>query len=203
MSPLPVLAEVLSMTETGRVRAAVALALGYATALGVIAAAAVVLGSQLDASSSTSRATALVDLVGGIALVLAAVRIKARARRDPDAGLPGWIRRVGSMGIVFAFALGAFLPPYVVAVAAGNEIVREGLTGGIVWAQAVVFVVVACLGVTTPIVVVVASPGSPQRRLASWKAWLERNWQLVASWIVLVAGAYLAVKGGYELTQLD
>lgn len=203
LSPLPVLAEVLSMTESGRVRAAVALAVGYASALAVIAAAAVLLGSNLDHTTTTSRATAIVDLVGGVVLVVAGLRIGAQARTHPEAGLPGWIQRVGSMGIVFAFCLGAFLPPYVVAVAAGNTIVREGLGGGIPWGQAVVFVLCASIGVTTPIVVVLASPGSPGDRLISWKVWLERNWQIVASWIALVAGVYLSIKGGYGLIRAE
>lgn len=201
LSPLPVLAEVLSMTESGRVRAAVALAIGYASALAVIAAAAVLLGSKLDSTSTTSKGTAIIDLVAGVLLVVVAIRMKAKARSNPDAGLPGWIQRVGSMGIVFAFCLGAFLPPYVVAVAAGNEIVREGLSSGIPWWQAVVFVICASIGVTTPIVIVLLSPGSPEERLASWKSWLEHNWQIVASWIVLVAGVYLAIKGGIELAK--
>jgi threonine/homoserine/homoserine lactone efflux protein len=201
MSPLPVLAEVLSMTESGRVRPAVALALGYALALGVIAVAAVVVGSQASSGSTASKTTAIVDLVAGVLLLLGALRTRRRSRNDPDAGLPKWISRVGSMSTVFAFALGAFLPPYVVALAAGNEIVREGLSSGMAWAQALVFVVVACIGVVTPIVIVVASPSGAEARLATWKAWLERHWQTVVAVILLVAGIYLVLKGAWELHQ--
>lgn len=201
MSPLPVLAEVLSMTESGRVRPAVALAVGYASALAVIAAGAVILGSQASSGSTASRTTAIVDLVAGVLLVLGAVRTRRRTRRDPDAGLPGWISRVGSMSVLFAFALGAFLPPYVVALAAGNEIVRAGLSGGMAWTQAAAFVVFACLGVVTPIVIVVASPSGAEARLATWKTWLERHWQTVVAVILLVAGIYLLIKGGWELSQ--
>jgi hypothetical protein len=202
MSPLPVLAEVLSMTESGRVRAAVALATGYALTLGVIAAAAVMVGDQASSSSSgTSKATAVVDLVAGVVLVVVAVRTRAKSRRDPTSGLPGWISRVGSMSTVFAFGLGVFLPPYVLAVAAGNEIVRQGLSGHLPWAQALVFVLVACIGVITPIVVVVASPGGAEARLATWRAWLERNWQKVVVVLLLVAGTYLAAKGVVELVR--
>ena len=202
MSPLPVLAEVLSMAESGRVRPAVALALGYATALAAIAVAAVVVGDQASTSSEgAGTVTAVVDLAAGVLLVLAGLRTIRRARRDPGAGLPSWIARVGSMSVVFAFALGAFLPPYVVAMAAGNEIVRQGLSGELAWVQAAVFTVVACLGVTVPIVVVVASPAGAEARLASWRHWLERHWHTVVSVILLVAGAYLLAKGGYELSQ--
>lgn len=189
------------MTESGRVRPAVALACGYALALAVIAVAAVIVGSQASSGSTASTTTAVVDLAAGVLLLLLAFRTRRRARLDPDAGLPGWISRVGSMSVVFAFALGAFLPPYVVALAAGNQIVREGLGGGMAWVQAAVFVAVACLGVVTPIVVVVASPSGAEARLATWKAWLERHWQSVVAVIVLVAGVYLLVKGGWELGQ--
>jgi hypothetical protein len=105
------------------------------------------------------------------------------------------------MSVPFAFALGVFLPPYVVAVAAGNEIVRQGLSGDLAWAQAAVFTLVACLGVTIPIVVVLAAPSGAEARLASWRTWLEGHWQSVVSVILFVAGAYLVVKGGYELAQ--
>lgn len=189
------------MTESGRVRPAVALAFGYASALAVIAVGAVILGSQVSSGSSASTTTGVVDLVGGLLLLVFALRTRQRARRNPDAGLPGWISRVGSMSTLFAFALGAFLPPYVVAVAAGNEIVRRGLSGNLAWAEAVVFVVVACLGVVTPIVIVVASPSGADARLATWKGWLERHWHTVVVVIVLVAGVYLAAKGIWEISQ--
>ena len=63
------------------------------------------------------------------------------------------------------------------------------------------FVLVACLGVTVPIVVVVASPSGADARLASWRTWLEHHWQTVVSVILLVAGTYLAVKGVVELIR--
>ena len=64
MSPLPILAEVLSMTESGRVRSAVSLAVGYALALGVIAVASVAIGDQASSSpSGASTTTAVIDLV--------------------------------------------------------------------------------------------------------------------------------------------
>ncbi len=173
--------------------------MGYACALAVIAVAAVGFGSQLSSSSSGSTATAIVDIVAGVVLALLAVRTRRRAQRDPDAGLPSWISRVGSMSTVFAFALGAFLPPYVLAVAAGNEIVRQGLEGDAAWLEAAVFVVAACIGVTAPIVIVVASPGGAEARLATWRHWLERHWQTVVSVILVVAGVYLVVKGVVEL----
>jgi len=190
------------MTESGRVRSAVSLAVGYALALGVIAVASVAIGDQASSSpSGASTTTAVIDLGLGLLLVGAAARTRRRSRRDPDAGLPRWISRVGSMSVVPAFALGAFLPPYVLAVAAGNEIVRQGLGGDLAWAQALVFVLVACLGVTVPIAVVVASPSGADARLASWRTWLEHHWQAVVSGILLAAGTYLAVKGVVELIR--
>jgi len=79
--------------------------------------------------------------------------------------------------------------------------VREGLSGGMAWTQAIVFVIVACIGVVTPIVIVVASPSGAEARLATWKAWLERHWQTVVAVILLAAGIYLVIKGAWELHQ--
>ncbi len=202
MSPLPVLAEVLSMTESGTLRPAVALAIGYAGALAVIAAAAVLIGERVSGSSTgTSRATEIFDLVAGVVLLGAAVHNRRRAIRDPDAGLPRWLERVGSMSTLFAFALGAFLPPYVVAAAAGNQIVRQSLPDQWQWVQGVVFVAVASLGVVTPIVVVAASPGGAEARLATWRRWLERHWTTVVFVLLVAAGAYLVAKGVTELVR--
>ena len=172
-------------------------------ALAVVAGAAVVISDQASSSSQgTSTVTAVLDLVLGVVLLgVGARRLRRRTGGAPAAGLPNWLARVGSMSVVFAFALGVFLPPYVVAAAAGSEIVRQGLGGGLAWFQAVVFVAVACLGVLVPIVVVVASPGGAERRLATWRAWLERHWQTVVGVILVVAGVYLAVKGGVELVR--
>lgn len=200
LSPLPVLAQVLTMVETGRTGAAVGIAIGWFSALALIGLAAVVVGAQVDASSSgTSTATAIVDLALGAALLVLALRRWLRWRTGDRGSLPGWIGRLASMSVPVGIALGAFLPPYVVAVAAGNVIVRsgQGRTAAIV--AVAVFAVLGSIGVILVPGLVIAQPARAEVRLASWRGWLEANWQMVVTILFAVVGAYLLVKGIAEL----
>lgn len=198
MSPMPVLASVVLLTtEHGRPKA-VALAGGWFTALAVIGVATVLLSGTvtIDPSSSSGTVSALLDLALGVAAVVYGVVVRRRAGSGTDA-TPGWMSRLDHMPAAAAFALGAFLPPYVIVVAGANEILRTDTSSTTRAVATAVFVIVGSLGAILPPLASTGAQGAA--RIERWRSWLLGNWQTVLSWLLVAAGVYLAVKGGAEL----
>lgn len=200
MSPMPVLASVLLLTtDHGRPKAA-ALAAGWFSALAVIGAATILLSGKITVhpSSTSGTVSAVVDVALGVLCVAYALRVRRRAAAGTD-DTPGWVGRLDRMPPLAAFALGAFLPPYVVVFAGANEIIRQDTTDTARAVATAVFVVIGSLGALLPVLASAGAQGDA--RIERWRTWLMAHWQTVLSWLLLVAGVYLAVKGGVELTR--
>ena len=199
--PLPILASVLCLTsERGRTKAA-ALAAGWFGVLAVIGIVAVVLGQNLDTSpsSTTSTATAWLDVVLGVLAIGYGVVLRGRARSG-TAAEPAWMGRLDGMSPWVAFGLGAFIPPYMLVVAGANDILRTDASTPALVAGVLVFAVVGSLGVLVPLLVTVLSP-DPDALLARWRAVLMARWQVALFVLLALAGVYLVLKGAYELTS--
>jgi len=91
--------------------------------------------------------------------------------------------------------LGAFLPNYVLVVAAVTNVLEAGLSRG--WATALVlgWVVVASLGVAAPLLVVLVRRDRAPETFALWRTWLVTNGSALVLGVLGVVGALLAVKG--------
>ena len=61
------------------------------------------------------------------------------------------------------------------------------------------YVVIGSLGILIPILVTVIRPKSSDAVLASWRTWLQANWQVLMFWLLVGIGTYLVVKGIIEL----
>jgi hypothetical protein len=201
LEPIPILAGVLLLTaERGRPKA-IAFGVGWAFALGVVAVATALIGADVStpSDSTSSKASAVLDILLGLAAVVIAFRTRAKARGNADAGTPGWMKTLDTMKPRAAFLLGCFLPPYVIAAAVSNQIIRLDLTTQQRVVAVILFAVVGSLGVLIPIMVTVVRPNRSEAILTSWRAWLQANWHLVLFWMLLGIGIYLAIKGVIEL----
>jgi hypothetical protein len=203
LEPLPVLGGVLLLTaERGRPKA-IGFLLGWAFALSIIGVAIVVVGGQVStpSGSTSSKVSAVLDIVLGVVIVGLALRTRAKAARGTERTTPGWMKRLDTVSPAAAFLLGAFLPPYLLAVAVGNEIARRDLSTTQRIVAVVSYVVIGSIGILIPILVTVVRPSRADALLATWRAWLQLHWQVVLVWLLLVIGAYLVVKGIVELAH--
>jgi Sap, sulfolipid-1-addressing protein len=203
LEPIPLLGGVLLLTaERGRPKA-IAFLLGWALALALIGIAVVIVGGNVStpSDSTSSNVSAAIDVVLGLALCVFALTTRTKARRGGAAATPGWMKRLDTMAPGAAFFLGMFLPPYLVAAAVANEIIRQNLDTSTRVVAMALFVVVGSIGVLIPIMVTVLRPSRSDAVLASWRAWLQAHWQVVMTWLLMAVGAYLVIKGISEFSH--
>lgn len=200
-SPLPILVAVLMMAESQRLRGAVALALGWFVSIAVTAVFSIVAANAVPHHSVPThrRLLAWGDVALGVIVGLLALRTRRRAQRDPQAGAPKWLNRVGTMPTLTAFGLGLFIPPTVIALAAGSEIAGAHVAARAAALGVALFAVIGSIGVCVPIAFAVAQPARSAARLARWQAWLEAHWQQVLVVLLAVVAVYLVLKGAVAL----
>lgn len=195
VQPWSVLAGVLLVASDRGVTKEVAYVIGWVVALLLVAAVTVTFYPAKPKATSTSTAVSVVELVAGVVLVgWAAVRWR-RPSGSARTGQPTWMSRIDTMGPAPAGLLGAFLPNYVVVVAAVSNLLEIGLSRGAASAVLLGWVVVASLGVAAPLVVLVVRRDDAPGVYAGWRAWLLRNGQAVLLAVLAVVGVALVAKG--------
>lgn len=202
-SPLFLLVSVLMLAQSQRLRQATALAIGWFLSISACAGAVLLLGAALPKEDGhpDGRLLGLLDLVLAVVLAIMALRFHRRARRDPEAAVPRWLGRVGTMSVLVACGLGMFLPPTVLAFAAGNEIVQQHVSVSTQWVLVFVYAAIGSILQFTPVVVVAGQPKRSTARLRVAQQWLETHWQQVVVVLFSVLALYLAGKGALALSR--
>ena len=198
ISPLFVIAAVLMMSESEKVRTSWAAAFGWAVSIGVCCAAMVVLGGAVHDSGSAHRKhwwLGAIDLGIGLVVAYFALREFRRSRSEKAREFPKWMNRVGTMSVITAFGLGLFLPANVLAYAAGSEIVQQHFHGAGKWVAVGLYVLIGSLLEVMPVLYLTLRPKSRERLLGTWHRWLDSHWQQVLVGLFSVVSAFLIVKG--------
>lgn len=204
VSPLFLIATVLMMSESEKVRTSWAAAFGWITSIGVSCLALVLVGGAVHGSGSPHRShwwLAALDLLLGVVMGVLAVREFVRSRSARPKDLPKWASRVGTMSVITAFGLGLFLPANVLAYAAGSEIVQQHFDGAEKWMAVVLYALIGSLLEFGPVVVLTARPSSRDRLLALWHRWLDAHWQQVIVVLFAIVSVFLLAKGGIALAR--
>lgn len=202
-SPLFVLAAVVMMSSSGRVRDAWAAVAGWMVSIGAACAAVMLIGGFAagGARHATPWWMGAIDLALGLALGVFAVREWRRSRHDPSDHLPKWYSRVGSMSVIAAFGVGLFLPANVLGYAAGNEIAQQHMTGAGRWFALAAYILIGSLLEAGPVLWFTLRPASRARVLPRWNEWLIAHWQEVLAVLFTVIAAFLLMKGGVALVR--
>jgi threonine/homoserine/homoserine lactone efflux protein len=199
LQPLPPLATIVLRSVERGFRKAWAFFLGEFLVIFAIGAATVAFHVGTSRQSA-SKAASVVTVVAGVVLLGLGLWLILQSRRGGETKEPSWLARLDRMEPWPAFLLGAFLPTYVIAIAAGAHIVGTHPGTGTAVAAMLVFLVVGTSTVYTPIVLAEVVPERSGPARARLRGWLTRNWRVVGATLVLVVGSLLIAKGAVALS---
>ncbi|HEX6887948.1 MAG TPA: GAP family protein [Candidatus Nanopelagicales bacterium] len=195
--PWSVLAGIILVTTRGGLAKELAYVVGWVAALSVVMAVTIAMAPdapKAGGSTLTAGAEIVLGLAVGTLLLLRWRRTTGSAPESPE-----WMGRLDSMPWILALALGAFLPNYVVVVAAATQMLQVGLSGGALVAAGAVFVIVASLGVAAPLGVLAVRRDRAPDVYARWRDWILGHNREVSYGMGAVVALVLVVKGLWGL----
>jgi threonine/homoserine/homoserine lactone efflux protein len=197
--PVPIIAAVLILGFDRGTAKGLAFVGGWSLGLTAVGAAALALAGAADAGDEDETATWIRVLLLGLGLLLLALAVK-QWRGRPRAGeappMPSWMRTIGELTIAKAGATGLALSALnpknaVLAVAAAAEIAAEALPAGQQVAVLLGFVVVASIGVLTPLVLSLALGDRSRELLDGLRDWMARHNPVIMAALFVLIGAKL------------
>ena len=203
VSPMPIVAVVLMLvSRRGRANGP-AFVVGWVLALSIIGAVVLAASSGADASDGGEPATwvGVLKLVLGALLLLVGVRQwRGRPRGDEQPPPPKWMTALDTFTPAKAAGAGALLSGVspkngLLAVSAAVAIAGTGIAAG---AQAIaygLFVLIATVGVGTPVVLYFVLGDRSREVLDRLNAWMTANNAVIMAVLLLVLGVKLLGDG--------
>lgn len=193
--PWSVLAGILLVTAQRGVVKETLFVAGWVTAISVVFVVSVALYPGTPGSSGSQTPLHIGEIVGGLALAgLLAVRWKRPPAADKT-GEPAWLAKLDAMPVLVAFAVGAFLPNYIVVVSAAGQVLQLSFGTGVLVALGVAFVLLASAGVAAPLAVRVFRHQDSAAIYRRWREWLVTNSRAVTYATGAVVAVVLIGKG--------
>ena len=195
VQPWSLLAAVLLVTAHGGLRKECAFVSGWIGALAVVAVVTVLVYPSVPRTSTTSHLQAGFELALGLLL---GGWLLWRRRRPKEAGTPGqpsWIGRLDTMSPLVALGLGAFLPTYAIVAAAVSEMISSGLTQRRLLAVALAWVLLASIGVASPLLVLLRDRERAADTYERWRVWILAHSRAVLLSVGAIVSVVLVVKG--------
>ena len=155
---------------------------------------------HLDPGSNQSRGASALLLALGAGLIVVAVRtFRGRPGPDDPSSLPGWMDGIAGFGSGRSLGVGAGIGagnPKNIVVALGTAVAVSsvGLPVGQQVTVLAIYVVLASIGVATPILAMLVLGDRAGTVLEGWRTWLTRNNTAMMAVIYLFFGVYLIGK---------
>ncbi|MFE6967971.1 GAP family protein [Isoptericola sp. NPDC057653] len=203
ISPLPIVAVVLMLvSERARANAGAFLVGWFVSVLVVVGLVAVLAGSAVPDDEGTPLWAALVKIVLGLLLLLVAVRQwRGRPREGVEPETPKWMAAIDGFtpgkALGLAVLLSAVNPKNLLLVVSGGAAIAAAAPGdtNAQVVAAVVFALVASLGVVTPLVIYLAMGDRAGAVLDGLKTWMVQNNAVIMAVLLLVIGAKMIGDG--------
>ena len=203
ISPIPIIAVILMLITPKARSNGLAFLAGWLLGLAVVATIVLIVANTAGVSTSSgpSRTVSAIKLALGVLLLVVAWRQwRKRPKPGEEAPLPKWMKALDRFTPGRALAIAALLSGVnpknlVLNVTAAADVAQAGLSGIDQAIVMIVFVLVASLGIITPVAVYFAMGDRSESVLAEWKTWLSANNATVMFVLFLVFGFVLIGKG--------
>jgi len=204
ISPLPIIAVILILTTPQARTNGLAFLGGWLLGLTAIAVVVLILTDAAAAATSgdTSTIPSMIKLILGLLLLFLAWRkFQKRPAPGEEAPMPKWMTALDGFTATRSLAIGALLAGpkpknLILNAAAAAGIAQSGLGGLQQAVVLILLVLVASVGIITPVAVYFAMGEEKSARvLDGWKTWLAANNATVMIVLFLVFGVILIGKG--------
>ena len=201
--PMQIIAIVLILvTPRGRVNG-LAFILGWLLGLAVLGAIVLVASGEVEATERGEPATwvAIVQFALGGGLLYAGVRSwRGRPRGDAQPKSPKWMSSLDDLSTVKAFATGTFLSSLngkntLLAIAGALAIAETGIGTGEQAVAYAIFMLVATMGVGTPVLLTFALGDRSRTMLDDLKDWMIANSSAVMAVVFGLLGVMILGDG--------
>jgi threonine/homoserine/homoserine lactone efflux protein len=197
--PVPIIAVVVLVASDRGGSKGFAFVLAWCVGLTAVGAIVLAFADGVDASDDGEPATWVAVLLLALGLLLFAAAVKqwqGRPTGGQETPTPRWMSAIDDFTIAKAggagFALSALNPKNVLlVVAAALEIGALGLPASDEIAALLIFVVIASIGVLTPVVLAAVLGDRSRAPLDTLRGWMARNNATVIAVLFLVIGAKL------------
>jgi Sap, sulfolipid-1-addressing protein len=208
LSPVPIIV-VIALLCSGRATAnGLAFLLGWLIGVGAVAGITLSLSdvaSVGDESAPTNAASWVKLVLGLLLLVGAGHQWRKRSAHGEEKATPRWMAGITTFTPPRAFAFAALLAGLkpknlILGAAAGTSIAQADLSGGGQLAALAFFVVLASVGIITPVLYHALGGERVQRTMDGWKLWLQDHNAAVMAVLFLVFGFVLSGQAIQALT---
>ena len=201
--PITIITAILLLTgERGHIKG-LGYLIGWVVGLTLLVAGVVFLvrGRDFSHASTPSLIMGWLKVLGGIALLILAY-LTWRRRPPPDAQpeLPRWLQRINQLAPATALAAGLFfglvsLKNLLFASAAAAAIGQAHLNTLQAVVSVLLFVLIASLGIATPVYVAFTRRENAQKIFAAWVQWLSVNNTVIVALLCILLGIKLFGDG--------
>jgi threonine/homoserine/homoserine lactone efflux protein len=202
LSPLPILAVVLLLVAPSGESAGAAFLAGRLMGVLLLVGLFAVMSDVIELSSGdASPFVAVTRIIVGVALAFLAIgKWSRRPGPEEEPELPGWMTSIedstAGRGFRLAFLLSVANPKeLLLGLGAGFALGSAGLPLGATMVTVLVFTLIACLSVVTPVVAFLVASERMRGPLASARTLLVRHNAVIMSVVLLIIAAAL-IGGG-------
>jgi Sap, sulfolipid-1-addressing protein len=203
LSPIPIIAVLVLLTSPRARSLGPAFVLGWLLGLVVVGVIVLAVIGPSGAGSSGQRTTWIswvMIILGALLLMDAVRRMRSRTGGGEEAPLPAWIGAIDRLkpaGVLGGgLVLGGVRPRSLLLVVGGAAaIAQTGIAGGQQAIAYAVFVVIATIGVATPVVIYFAMGTRSVELLGRLRGWMRRNNAVILAVVLLVIGVTLIGDG--------
>lgn len=203
ISPIPIIAVVLTLLSPKAKAASVGLLAGWVAGI-IVTVTLFILISEVLSPDRSDEATPILGtiqiVVGAVFLFMAVRQWRSRPQKGEEVALPKWMQAIDKASVTSAAVIGFLLSAVnpvnmIMLVSAGLTIGSSELGGGSLAIVVAVFVAIAASTMVIPVVCYLLAARTLARPLELLRGWLARYNAIIVALLLLVVSVYMIFQG--------